>query len=204
MRAEEGAVESFEIREGRVHLSVIGNQEAAGVCGSGLFDMVSELLIHGVIDKSGRFVPTERSPFPERVIFHEKQPAFRITDRVILTQKDIRQMQLAKGAVRAGIELLLRAGGIRAEDVDRVWIAGSFGYHLRVQSIVNIGLLPEQSAQRIVFAGNTSQTGGKAFLLNARYREEMAVKVRRIETLDLANTEDFEKLFIKHLNFPPF
>jgi uncharacterized 2Fe-2S/4Fe-4S cluster protein (DUF4445 family) len=201
MRAETGAIESFEIREGRVCAEVIGNTEAAGICGSGLFDIVSELAAHGVIDQTGRFVSAERSPFPERMIRYGDQPAFRITDQVALTQKDIRQTQLAKGAIRAGTELLLREGNIRAEDVDRVLIAGSFGYHLRAKSLINIGLLPRQCARRIDFAGNTSCAGGKAFLLNSGYRDDMAFKVRQVEVLDLANMEEFERQFIRHLNF---
>jgi uncharacterized 2Fe-2S/4Fe-4S cluster protein (DUF4445 family) len=114
----------------------------------------------------------------------------------------VRQVQLAKGAVRAGIELLLRARGLRAEAVDRVLIAGSFGFHLRTASLVHLGLLPAAFADRVSFVGNTSQSGGRAFLVNAPSRDAMAQVAARVRVLELANDPAFEATFIAALAFP--
>jgi uncharacterized 2Fe-2S/4Fe-4S cluster protein (DUF4445 family) len=110
-------------------------------------------------------------------------------------------VQLAKGALRAGVEILLKTVGTNAEEIDRVLIAGSFGYHLRAESLINIGLLPGAFAGKIEFLGNTSQTGGRAFLLNRTCREEIAALVPEIEVVELADRDDFNSLFIDCLNF---
>lgn len=126
---------------------------------------------------------------------------FTITDKVFLSQNDVRQVQLAKGAIRAGVEFLLDSIGVIAEDVDRVLIAGSFGYHLRAKSLINIGLLPAQFDGKIEFLGNTSKTGGQAFLLNKDYRHEMEQLVEDIEVIELANYKNFDRVFVKCLGF---
>ena len=110
-------------------------------------------------------------------------------------------MQLAKGAVRAGIEALLLNEGVDAANVDRVEIAGSFGYHLRAESLINLGLLPGAFAGRVAFVGNTSKSGGKAFLINRDLRDEMQATVARIDAVELANRDDFQKIFVEALKF---
>ena len=110
-------------------------------------------------------------------------------------------MQLAKGAVRAGIEALLLSQNVRAEDVDLVEIAGSFGYHLRAKSLINIGLLPKQFEGKVTFVGNTSKSGGKAFLLNTDLRRYMEKLVEKIDSVELSNREGFDKIFLSALNF---
>jgi uncharacterized 2Fe-2S/4Fe-4S cluster protein (DUF4445 family) len=103
--------------------------------------------------------------------------------------------------VRAGIEFLLANKGVEASRMDKVLIAGSFGYHLRAKSLINIGLLPKEFAGKIDFIGNTSQSGGVAFLLNKNYRDEMQKVVKEVEVLELANYQDFDKVFVKCLGF---
>lgn len=221
MRAGHGAIEFFEINEeGKVEFKVIGDVEATGICGSGLLDIVGELVSHGVVDKSGKFVVPAcfedngsglrdggtyenngRNTFKERLVKQDGKWIYKITDGVFLTQKDIRQVQLAKGAVRAGIELLLDSKRLKSSDVDKVFIAGSFGYHLRAKSLINIGLLPEEFEGRIEFIGNTSKSGAQAFSLNKTYRKEMEEVIKDIEVLELANHKDFEKVFVKALGF---
>ncbi|AEV69285.1 ASKHA domain-containing protein [Acetivibrio clariflavus] len=220
MRAGHGAIEFFEIDEdGNVVHKVIGDVKATGICGSGLLDIVGELVAHGIINKSGRFVQrvdlqrneadekggTERiskkKDFEERFIKQEGKWVYRITDGVFLSQKDVRQVQLAKGAVRAGIEFLLKSKGLKSADVDRVLVAGSFGYHLREKSLINIGLLPKEFAGKVEFVGNTSKSGAQAFLLNKGYRREMEEAVKNIEVLELANCKDFEEVFVQSLSF---
>ena len=137
----------------------------------------------------------------ERIIKLEGKTVFEITNKVSLSQKDIRQVQLAKGAVRAGIEFLLRSKDITADKVDKVMIAGSFGYHLRAKSLINIGLLPIEFEDKIDFVGNTSKSGGQIFLLNKSYREELEQVVKKVNIIELSNYKDFDKVFVQSLGF---
>jgi uncharacterized 2Fe-2S/4Fe-4S cluster protein (DUF4445 family) len=182
---------------------VIGNTKAAGICGSGLIDIAGELVSHNVIGRNGKFADAAQLPpfLAERLLKQDGKTAFRVDGDVFLTQKDVRQVQLAKGAIRAGIEYLLKAKDTLPEQVDRVLIAGSFGYHLRAKSLINIGLLFKEFEGKIEFVGNTSSSGGRAFLLGRQYRAKMEQKVKEIEVLELANMPDFEKLFVKTLSF---
>lgn len=206
MRAGTGAIETFQIdNDGNIELATIGNVAATGICGSGLLDIVGELVDHGVINAAGRFIKPESASLPapltERLQHVEGKLAFFITDSIYLSQKDIRQVQLAKGAIRAGIEFLLRQVSVTAAEVDEVLIAGSFGYHLRAQSLLQLGLLPKEFAGKIKFLGNTSKTGGQALLLNADCRSEMAELVRQVATLELANYHDFDRVFMRCIGF---
>ncbi|MCX7745361.1 MAG: ASKHA domain-containing protein [Clostridia bacterium] len=206
MRAGNGAIEFFNIEvDGNILVKTIGDEEAKGICGSGLLDIVGELVAFGVINKNGKFVEPGTAeilaPLKERLVKQDGKPVFKITDKVILTQKDVRQVQLAKGAVRAGIEFLLKSKDIKASDVDRVLIAGSFGYHLREKSLIHIGLLPLEFNQKIEFIGNTSKSGGHAYLLNQTYRSVMEEVVKDIEVVELANYKDFDKVFVNCLSF---
>jgi uncharacterized 2Fe-2S/4Fe-4S cluster protein (DUF4445 family) len=207
MRACNGAIESFAIAaDGTTSFDTIGNGTANGICGSGLLDIVSELVEHGVICDNGRFIDTSKAPtlpvsLKERLFRQEGKPAFHIEKNVFLSQKDIRQIQLAKGAIRTGIEFLLRDTGIGAGEVDHVLIAGSFGYHLREKSLLKLGLLPREFAGKIHFVGNTSKSGGQAFLLNQRFRDEMSALVDTVEVIELASFDDFDRMFVKFLNF---
>ncbi|MBC7963605.1 MAG: DUF4445 domain-containing protein [Steroidobacteraceae bacterium] len=206
MRASNGAIEGFSIdARGELSVQTIGEVEAIGICGSGLMDIAAELVACGVIAADGRFCSPESPELPgtlqERLVRQDGKTSFRITEKVSISQKDIRQVQLAKGAVRAGIEFLLREVGIGADSVERVLIAGSFGYHLRVESLLTIGLLPPQFAGKVEFVGNTSKSGGEAFLLNRTTRQEMAAVVAGIEVLELANLPDFDRCFVRCLSF---
>jgi len=96
---------------------------------------------------------------------------------------------------------LLENKGVRASDVDKVLIAGSFGYHLREKSLINIGLLPKEFEGKVEFVGNTSLSGAKAFLLNQTYREKMKETVKSVEVLELANYKDFDRVFVRCLSF---
>lgn len=206
MRAGDGAIEFFRVNDGgEIEVRVIGGTRATGICGSGLLDVVGELVRTGVIGSNGRFVPPEKGSYSDalkaRMTTLDGKPAFEVADGIALTQKDVRQVQLAKGAVRAGIEALLLNEGVDAANVDRVEIAGSFGYHLRAESLINLGLLPGAFAGRVAFVGNTSKSGGKAFLLNRDLREEMQATVARIDAVELANRDDFQKIFVEALKF---
>ncbi|MFP3154510.1 ASKHA domain-containing protein [Lachnospiraceae bacterium ZAX-1] len=202
MRAAAGAVERFSIAEEthEIAYSVIGGGVATGICGSGLLDIVGELVRVGLIGKTGKFIALDKSKYDGLRIANGKT-VFYITNDVYLTQKDVRQIQLAKGAIRSGVEALLEQLDMKAADVDNVEIAGSFGYHLSEDSLLNIGLLPPEFKGKATFVGNTSQSGGTAFLLNTDFRKTMAKVVKHIEKIELSNSEGFEKRFVKSLGF---
>jgi uncharacterized 2Fe-2S/4Fe-4S cluster protein (DUF4445 family) len=188
MRAANGAIEKFAFNpDGSFSYEVIGDIEPIGICGSGLLDIVAELVRTKRVGKSGRFA--------------DKKKQFDITEKVRLTQSDIRQVQLAKGAIRSGIDALLKAINVGLTDVERVEIAGSFGYHLSERSLLNIKLLPEEFAGKIHFVGNTAMEGGIAFLLNTDLRGVMADVAARVKRIELANDARFQQEFIGALNF---
>jgi uncharacterized 2Fe-2S/4Fe-4S cluster protein (DUF4445 family) len=108
---------------------------------------------------------------------------------------------LAKGAIQAGISFLLSSTGIAACQVDRVLIAGAFGYHLSTASLLTLKILPRDFNRKIEYVGNTSKTGGQAFLTNAPCRLEMAELAKTIKILELSGQEDFERLFVRCLSF---
>jgi uncharacterized 2Fe-2S/4Fe-4S cluster protein (DUF4445 family) len=139
--------------------------------------------------------------FQERLAQMHGKLGFALSETVYLSQGDIRQVQLAKGAIRTGIEFLLRHAGAGPSGVDRVLIAGAFGYHLREKNLIAIGLLPPEFEGKIEFVGNTSRTGGIAFLLSQSYRGEIEKVVRGIETIELANYKDFDRAFVNFLRF---
>lgn len=201
MRASAGAIESFQIDDvASVTIQVVEGEKPIGICGSGLFDIVGELVRIGVIEKSGRFTKkTEHLPedIAKRITLYQGNRAFLIAEGVYLTQKDVRQIQLAKGAISSGIEALLGMGGVPVCQIDKVMIAGAFGYHLRVESMVNIGLIPEQLEEKVEFVGNTSKTGAIAFLLEEENRRRMERLVSKIEYINLSDYKNFEQLFVK-------
>ncbi|MDR1278542.1 MAG: ASKHA domain-containing protein [Treponema sp.] len=215
MRASRGALESFRINaDGECSYQVIGGGETGeqgeagevlGICGSGLLDITGELVRTGVIGASGRFSGREQEggALHKRLGTKDGKNAFFITPKVCLTQQDVRQLQLAKGAIRAGIETLLAHFHISAADVDTVRIAGAFGYHLNEESLINTGLLPPAFRGKVEFAGNTSLSGAAAFLLNTGLREKMERLVKNVDTVDLAKDPRFETFFIRYLDFDP-
>jgi uncharacterized 2Fe-2S/4Fe-4S cluster protein (DUF4445 family) len=204
MRASRGAIEQVSLSGNYVEIKTIGNAPPVGLCGSGLLDVVGELAAHGGVDKNGRFQTNGSLPdraWKNRFGLLDGKPVFRIAVPVYLSQKDVRQVQLAKAAVRAGIELMLRANQLTAAQVDRVLIAGSFGFHLRTASLIHLGLLPREFKDRVEFVGNTSKSGARAFLLNRRLRDELKQLAQRVRVLELANDPAFEKTFIQALSF---
>ncbi|MDR0867276.1 MAG: ASKHA domain-containing protein [Planctomycetota bacterium] len=208
MRAAAGAIERVNIEGENFQLRVIGDAPPVGICGSGLMDLVGELARCGVIDGGGR-LGGNRDPnayaakiLAERGRRVDGKARLTVADAVYLSQKDLRQVQLAKGAIRAGVDLLLKNAGVAAAAVDEVIIAGSFGYHLRAESLLNLGLLPRELAGKISFAGNTSKSGARLFLLNHAERARAAALARAVRAVNLAEDESFQTVFIAAMAFP--
>ncbi|MCW2276654.1 ASKHA domain-containing protein [Heliophilum fasciatum] len=206
MRAAAGAVERFTVEDdGTLSVETIGQAPAVGICGSGLIDLVGELVRHGVLQPTGRWADPGRTQLlpalAERLQPREGKTVFYVDGDVYLTQKDVRQVQLAKGAVRAGIEMMLKREGLTLADVDQVLIAGSFGYHLRARSLIDIGLLPADFAGKIEFVGNTALTGGQALLVHEPLRTTAQAWVDTVDVVELAHDPGFDRVFVESLNF---
>ncbi|MDR1520552.1 MAG: ASKHA domain-containing protein [Planctomycetota bacterium] len=203
MRAAEGAIEAFELApDGTAEIRTIGGSRPIGVCGSGLMDIVAELAFRGGIEANGRFADVRSSPFAGRIELAGGKRRLRLADRVYLTQKDIRQVQLAKAAIRSGLDILLAKAGLEAGDVSEVLIAGSFGYHLRKESLVRLGLLPPVLGDRVRFVGNTSMAGAKLFLCEYGARKKAFDLAAGVEDFNLADSPEFQKFFVKAMSFP--
>jgi uncharacterized 2Fe-2S/4Fe-4S cluster protein (DUF4445 family) len=207
-RAAEGAIEAVVMNEEDIDLDVIGNVPARSICGSGLIDAVAVMLDLGIIDATGRFAnPTSlKSKLPQsifsRIVELDGEPAFILApasdgnDRpVFLSQKDIRQMQLAKGAIRTGIVLLQRKLGLKGSDIEHILLAGAFGSYIRKESALRIGLLPAVAVERIRFIGNAAASGAQMILLRSNCRDKARQLARQIEYIEIAHEPDFQDVF---------
>lgn len=195
MRAGNGAIEGFEIveTENKFRIETIG-EIPTGICGSGLLDIMSEFVKHKIVLKSGKFNPRMKPEFKERL----REKKFYISENIYLSQGDIRQIQLAKGAIAAGVKLLLLKVEKDISDMDEVIIAGSFGYHLNAESILNIGLISNFDG-KISFAGNTSLNGCIGYLVNKDMREK--IRTTEIDVMELSKSAKFQEIFIRELAF---
>ena len=136
------------------------------------------------------------------MIEQNSQPAFRLADKVVLTQKDIREVQLAKAAIRAGIKLLQKKFGIEDDDIKHILLAGAFGNYIRRESALRIGLLPDVPAERIVFVGNAASSGAQIILLSSQSRTQARKLARRIKYVEIAHEKEFESVFTDSMSFP--
>jgi uncharacterized 2Fe-2S/4Fe-4S cluster protein (DUF4445 family) len=215
MRAADGAIEVVKLGE-TVELGVIGDVAPAGICGSGLVDVVAELVRIGLVDGSGRFVPEDVAATvapaladrlthvgQERVfVLHRPEPDTAVEYTVYLSQRDIRELQFAKAAIATGWSLLLEEFGVTARDVQQVLLAGSFGSYLSPASAVRIGLVPKLPVLRIVSAGNVAGEGAKMALLSRREREGAAALLEEVRYVELSDRTDFNDKFVDQLSFP--
>jgi uncharacterized 2Fe-2S/4Fe-4S cluster protein (DUF4445 family) len=181
-------------------LHTIGDVPAIGICGSGLIDLASCLVKNGAIGKNGRFETTVTPPVG-RWDESTGRCVLRLAGDVILTQKDVRQVQLAKAAIRAGLDALLAEAKVRTQDVGRVLVAGSFGYHLRPDSLAGSGLLPAPLAAKVEAVGNTCKAGAVTLLSNAGTRRELQAVAGRVRSIELANDAAFGRRFVEQMAF---
>ncbi len=212
MRAAAGAIEKVRIAD-VVDLQIIGDVPAKGICGSGLLDAVAELLRVGVIDPTGRIINPDQADFLPAWLL----PRLGCDDRgshfilgmgdqvqeepVLLTQKDVRELQLAKGAVRAGIEILLAEANLSLVDIDQILLAGAFGSYINKDSALAIGLLPPISPEKIVSVGNAAGTGAKLALLSNEVRRKAVVVSQQVKHVELSTRLDFQERFMDALGF---
>lgn len=214
MIAAPGAIESMTIDQtsGRLHIRTIGDRKPCGFCGSGLVDAVALMLEHGVLTESGKLRAVGSGPFAGRFRDVEKMPAVvfvsedesgRDKEAVYLNQRDIRQVQLAVGAIRTGVRLLLRESGLVPADLKAVFLAGGFGNYIRMESARRIGLLPpDVLPERIIASGNSSLAGAKELLCVKGLETTARVLSEQTTHLELASCRDFTAVFAESMLFP--
>lgn len=189
-----GAICGVRIERGRAKVRTIDHTVPVGICGTGILEAMAGLVREGLVDETGKLV----EPY-----FHKGFPLASTLDyqRITLSQQDIREIQMAKSAIRAGIESLIERSGISRQRVHQVFLAGGFGYYLDPQKAAVIGLLPADLAERTTAVGNTSLKGAIGLLTGAVTLEELQAIAAGVEEIVLGNDEAFQRLYIDYLNF---
>lgn len=213
MRAALGAIDRVTVDDDiRVH--TLGDAGALGLCGSGLIDLVAGLLDRGILDPTGLIQVESRDRLPpalrDRVLLRGEERlvvVLRAGEQgaprdILLTQEDVRQIQLAKGAIASGIAMLLRVAAVRPGDLGELMLAGGFGNYLSIPSAVRIGLIPPLPAGRTRYVGNAAALGAQLCLLSEAERARAARIARAVEHVSLAAHPDFEDVFVECMNFP--
>jgi uncharacterized 2Fe-2S/4Fe-4S cluster protein (DUF4445 family) len=209
MRALEGAVTGVEISpEGEVAIQVIGGGKARGICGSGLISAVAELLDCGPLDSSGRLSRGEEVKNPklkDRCFELDNVTAFRLSpdseENVYISQKDIRELQLAKAAIRTGIDMLLDETGTDMEAVQKIRLAGNFGAGVDIGKTIRLGLIPRVAVEKVDVVGNAALRGASLVLVSKEYRERAHALSGKCRFIELAARPSFQSRFTSSLLF---
>jgi uncharacterized 2Fe-2S/4Fe-4S cluster protein (DUF4445 family) len=213
MIAKAGAIEGVRHEGGTLYYRTIGNINAKGICGSGLVDLVAVLLHCGVIDHEGLIRLSHQKKYQDinsRVIPQKEGFNFLVASeeesfhgrRIYLTQKDVRELQLAKAAIAAGIKTLMDELGIKAENISQVYLAGALGNYVDRISTLRIGLLPKVKTERIKSLGNAASMGASMVLLSKKYWQMAKDVTNFIEHIELSYRRDFNQYFIEQMDFP--
>ncbi|MEG0830067.1 MAG: ASKHA domain-containing protein [Anaerovoracaceae bacterium] len=213
MRAAMGAIEKIEIKEGEVFFKTIGECQPEGICGSGLIDAIAQMLDNNLISKTGRMISAEDIDkknldhrLKERLIQIEGERRFVLVfkeqgEDIVITQNDIREVQLAKAAISAGITLMLEEMGETVDHVTKVMVAGAFGSYINKESAVRIGILPTIDQDKIISAGNTAGAGVCMTLTNENELVLAESVPNRIKHIELAGCENFQNTYLNAMAF---
>lgn len=215
MRAGEGAIEKVSLKDGKVTLGVIGESAPQGICGSGLIDVVAELLWAGLLTHRGAFITEQDAAFDQPLASRLRTAGNGIREFVIayageygnakdivITQKDIRELQLAKAAIAAGIEVLLKEASLDSGKVDRLYLAGAFGNYLDREKAVALGLFPGIPVEKIIPVGNAAAEGAGLCLISAAQRKMSDRIAKFVKPVELSTHPDFNDLWIHAISFP--
>ena len=214
MRGALGAIDRVWLEDGDLRVQTIGDAPAQGICGSGVIDAIAVLLDTGAVDWMGLIAVEERDRLPaplrerigvrgeERVVILVRPGEGNAPREILLTQDDIRQVQLCKGALASGAAMLQRIAGVAPEQVSELMLAGGFGNYLSIRSALRIGLIPPLPASRIRYVGNAAALGAQLALMSEAERARADRIARRIEHVSLAAHPDFQDVFVDCMNFP--
>ncbi|RZN35113.1 MAG: DUF4445 domain-containing protein [Methanophagales archaeon ANME-1-THS] len=185
-----GAIKEVHIEQGGVLYKTIGYADPVGICGSGLIDILAELLENRIINGRGKFVG--------------KNKEFLITSRIGLSEEDIDQLNLAKTAVSVGTKILLERYGITLGDIESIFLAGAFGYYINVENAIRIGLLPPVELGKVEKVGNAAVEGARQALVSKLKRADAEAVAKRIEHIKLEEEPDFIEQFVGELYFKKY
>ena len=200
MRGVEGAIESFWIENGEYKFEIINSTQPKGICGSGIVDILSELLIHGQLDHRGRLFSQSKEQINNLTLI----PANKIYSNypIYLTRADVESIQKAKAATMAAIRTLTKYLDIEINQIEAIHIAGVFGSKLNIKSAKIIGLLPNLPEDKFIIHGNTAEKGGRTILLSMQARKAVQNIARQVERCELTNFPKFQSYFTEELFFP--
>ena len=211
MRGAMGAIEKVTIDKD-VNCEIIGDVPAMGICGSGLIDAVARMLDSGVLDGAGRLRRTDMHELPakvaKRIVGDREGRAFVLEwadqagkdEDITLTQIDVRQLQLAKGAIYAGILMLQEVMRVSDDDIEEVHLCGGFGNYINIESAIRIRLLPSLPPEKITYVGNAAHLGAQMALLSETQRRQADDIARRVEHVALATRPEFQLIFVDAMN----
>lgn len=217
MRGSIGAIERVVVDPERLLINVIGNVLPTGICGTGIVDLTAELLRVGLLLPNGKLLAPDELPkgllpdLVQRITIVNSQPAFILASEVetggnrpiVVTQHDFRELQLATGAIRAGIQLLLEHVGLKASDLDHVFIAGGFGNFIRRSNAQRIGLLPQEiERHKILYRGNTSLMGARLGAISKSSRAKAEAIAELAQHIDLSRLPNFTDVYAESMLFP--
>ena len=215
MRAAEGAIDKVKIDNKSITYRVIKDGKVRGICGSGLIDLIAEMLKLGLIDKSGKLIdrkecnPELSEEIKKRIIKGKKGNKFLLVESketengksIYLTQRDIREVQLAKAAIFAGIKILLKEVNILPENIQKILLAGAFGNFIDKKSAIRIGLIPYLPLEKIESVGNAAGRGAEITLLSEKTREICEKISKDIKYIELSSRADFQEEFVEAMFF---
>ena len=213
MRGALGAIDRVTVDDD-IHVHTIGEADPLGICGSGLIDLLAGLLDTGVIDWTGLIRVEAREALPpklrERVVMRGEERQVIVLrpgeagarQEVVLTQDDVRQVQLAKGAIASGVAMLQHVASVSDETVAELMLAGGFGNYVSISSALRIGLIPPLPKEKIRYVGNAASLGAQLCLVSETERQRAESVAARIEHVSLAAHPDFERIFVEAMNFP--
>ena len=217
MRGADGAIDHAKLMDGKIQYTVIGGGKPIGICGSGLIDLLSELVRVGLVESGGRMLDDDEidadpvcRPYAGLMETRGGLRAFRLAaaeesgsgEALYFTQKDVREVQLAKGAMAAGVQMMCQHLGVTVEEIRSVMIAGAFGSYMSPVSACGIGLIPPQLEDRVMAIGNAAGEGSKLCALSIEEYRRAARLARSMDYLELAANPAFQDVFVDQLEFP--
>lgn len=192
-----GAIDRVWCENGHLRFTTVENAPVRGICGSGLIDLIALLLDEGILDETGAFSEECKSP----LYHHLEDDCFYLTPEIYLSQDDVRQFQLAKAAIAAGIEALTAHCGVKIDEIERVFLAGGLGYYMSPAKAARTGLLPATLLSRTQIVGNTALAGAKRCLLSKEDQTALDTLAKQIETVELSFSPIFSQAYIENMGF---
>ncbi|MDF2678644.1 MAG: putative metal binding protein, partial [Bacillota bacterium] len=205
-----GAICKINLSNEKIY-ETIGNEKPVGICGSGVLDCVAQMLKYNIIDETGRVIDLDdeelNEKFKNNLTEIDGIKQFIIAQKcgkqnqITFSQKDVREVQLAKSAISAGIQILLKEKNLKYEDIDTLYMGGGFGNYMDIESATLIGMIPKELKDKVKNIGNSAGSGAKAYLLSRNLREKSEDVVVKTRYIELSSNQDFQDFFIEGMMF---